>query len=668
MRARSLLHTLLLAALIVSAAAASAQPVPGTGIAIPPRVTPMGARGPAHFADRTTNLPSEPITAIAIDPYDDAVVYVGFDGFVFMSDDGGDSWRPILSFARGLPDDGALNDTAVGAFDDVTNGQGLEDSLADGAGGDLGGGGGGFDDELPQGDFDDDDDDDDLVAAAREAGLGPVGVDAADDPVDVIDTTTPARVDAGVRAFAFVPGSRGVMLVATSRGIFRTTTGGTSFERIRLPGSVRENDVRDVVVDPGRPSRLWIGTAAGLVSSLDGGATVVRAPGRAGTMPIVDLAMDDAGAGRPAHLLVGTERGLLRSRDGGDTLSDLLLQGVGAFPTIHSVAWNRDTDTVFAGVAEGLFAAQRGAAILDRFPGLPNLPPSGISADPLWPGGLAVAVRGSSGGGVVFSDDAGLTVVDVDILPARGPTGLAREQRDPTRLWVATDRGVYRLQPGTGIRVGGDALAAMRERFSREPDLQRFTDRVLQVHGMWRDDGAMRDRASVATWLPRMGVRYDVFAGDANQVRNTFIFRDPSTLPPIIEDDDGNDLFGDGFLIVSPSQPVRHEFWMQLVWDLDRLILNPDVLRSARQLPLLRNAERRLVDRTRELYVARRRLVAELMAPATTLSPRDRILRELGLQELEAQLAGLADGDLFSSASTLSSSSSSSSRPVREAK
>jgi hypothetical protein len=57
----------------------------------------------------------------------------------------------------------------------------------------------------------------------------------------------------------------------------------------------------------------------------------------------------------------------------------------------------------------------------------------------------------------------------------------------------------------------------------------------------------------------------------------------------------------------------------------------------------------RLVDETRSLYITRRRLIAELAAPASSLAPRDRVLRELRLQEIEAQLDGLADEPLFTS-------------------
>ena len=589
----------------------------------------MASRGPAHFADHTQNLPNEPLTAVAVDPLDDRVIYVGLDGFVFRSDDGGVSWSPILSFPRGLADDGALNDTAVDAFDGVGAGQSI-DQLQDGAGGPQGTARGGFgpdDDTLPTGD---------VVA----------GLDAADDPVDVVDASVPARVDAGVRSFAFVPGSPGIVLVATSRGLYRTTTGGSSFDRLNVPGGVRENDIRDVVVDPDIPSRLWLGTGAGLLLSPDGGASFSTVAGRPGSIPITDLAVDATDG--QLHVLVGSERGLLRSRDGGGTFNDLLLRGGSAFPAIHSVAWSRETDTIFAGTGDGLFVAVRGASILERYEGMPDSPPSAISTDPQWPGGVAVAVRGS-GGGVLFSDDAGLTLIDVDVLPASAPVAIARETRDPARLWVACERGVFRLEAGTGIRVNRDVMVAVRARFAAEPDVNVVTQRALQAHGYGREDQGLRGRAAVAAWLPRVVARYDVYRGDALQTRNTVLFRDPSTLPPLVDpDQDDVDLFGDGLLIISPSQPIRHQFFLTLVWDLDRLVLNQDVLRSARQVPLLHNAERRLVDRTQELYVARRRLVAELMTTsADTLSPRERVNRELRLLELEGHLAGLVGDDLF---------------------
>ncbi len=612
---------------------------------------PLASRGPAHFADRTTNLPNEIITAVAVDPFDDQKVVVGLDGFVFLTDDGGESWSPILSFPRGLADDGALDDTAVDAFDGGNSGQGFGDSLADGIGGVSGGGGFAFDDEVGVDelviDRDDAINEDDTFDDLPIGDVTGDGNAIADDPVDVVDTAVPQRVEPGVRAFAFVPGSRGVFLVATPRGVFRTTNGGQAFDRISLPGAFRENDIRDIVVDPRTPTQLWIGTGAGLFSSRDGGASIERAPGRVGAVPVIDVTVDVVAEG--THLLVGTERGLLRSRDSGTTFSDMLLRGGVAFPVIHSVAYDAASDTTFAGTGDGLFVGVRGAAILERYEGMPSEAPSAISPDPLWAGGIAVAIRGTDGG-VRFSDDVGLTLVDIDVLPASFPTALARENRDPTRLWVASERGLFRLEPGSGIRMKSDALVAVRERFSREPDLSVVTSQALALRSLHHDDSEQRARALSSAWLPRINMRYDVYGGDANQTRNTFLFRDPSVLPPILDpDQDQSDLFGDGLLIISPSQAINHLVFINLVWDLDRLILNRDVLTSARQVPLLRAAERRVIDRTRQLYVARRRLIAENMTASTSrLSPRERVFQSLKLQEIEAHLAGLTGIDNFS--------------------
>ncbi len=615
---------------------------------------PMASRGPAHWADKTGNLPNDPVTAIAVDPFDDKIIYAGFDGFLFRSDDVGESWSPILSFPRGLADDGSLDDTAADAFDGQGTGQSTDNTVLDGVAGRSASSG---DTDLDTSDPDNTETDDvdtgiDADDADADADL-PEGSPVGDDPIDAVDVSVPSRLDAGVRAITFVPGSRGVFLVATSRGLFRTTDGGTTFSRLEVPGSTRENDIRDVAVEPARPSRLWIATGGGLFSSVDGGTSMERAGDRLATTPIVDIAVDPVvEAGAPAHLLIGSERGLLRSRDGGVSFTELMLRGAVAFPLVHAVAWSSSNDTLYAGTGDGLFVAVRGAAILERYTGMPESPPSAISPDPQWTNGVVVAVRGLGGSGVVFSDDAGLSVVDVDVLPARSPVGLARETAEPSRLWVGTDRGVFRLEPGTGIRISRDELQALRERFEREPDLNTITEKVLATHSFQRFDQDARARAQIAPWLPRLQARYSYEVGDVAQARNSFIFRDPSTLPPVVDPDlDDQDLFGDGLLIVSPTQRLKHVLYVSLQWDLDKLILNKDVLSSARQIPLLRNAERSVVDRTRQIYVTRRRLVAELMTPSSPTAPksvRERLNSELRLLELEAQLSALVNEDLFS--------------------
>ena len=52
------------------------------------------------WSDISSNLPDVPLNAVAVDPIDTNVLYVGSDLGVFASADGGDSWQPL---ADGMP-------------------------------------------------------------------------------------------------------------------------------------------------------------------------------------------------------------------------------------------------------------------------------------------------------------------------------------------------------------------------------------------------------------------------------------------------------------------------------------------------------------------------------------------------------------------------------------
>ena len=136
--------------------------------------------------------------------------------------------------------------------------------------------------------------------------------------------------------------------------------------------------------------------------------------------------------------------------------------------------------------------------------------------------------------------------------------------------------------------------------------------------------------------------------GDTNQIGSS---NNPLQAPLDPEINDIDEI--DPLAVVSPTTTDAQRFWVRAIWDLDRVILNPDMLRSARQIPLLRNAERAMVDRTRQLYVTRRRLVAEIMTPPSAKQTvRDRINAELRLREVEAQLAALTNEDLFAASTS----------------
>ena len=602
------------------------------------------AGGPRHYEDVTGDLPGEAITAVAVDPSDDQLLYAGVDGFLLRSTDGGESWRPVLSFARGLgveeDDDtsaqaldaepGAAVDEAVGRAPRATPAADQEIELPR--------------DATPQERRQADDAD----LAIEPLPEGSLDLESAD-LVDAIDLVVPPRTQPGVRAIAFVPRSPGVLYVATPRGLYRSTTRGETFERIAIPGGAADNDVRDVAVDPRRPSRLYVATGAGLRVTRDGGASFATAPGRTGSVPT--LCAIAAEGKEDLAVLVGTTHGLFRSLDEGSTFLEVLLRGLPPRTPVLALGFQAITDTAFAGTVAGLFVGERRAALLERYGGVPA-GVQAISPHPTRPRALAV---GTHARGVALSVDAGLTLQAGEQVPAREVLALARG-RDPEALLVATDAGVFRSTPGSGVSLSSSALNELRKLWKSEPSLQSTMHMALAYGGLAPEEPAsMRERAGVAALLPHLDVSYDIVSGRTERVRQ-FVLRAADDLPPGYDpSNDDIDLFGNvGFFIVEPAVGTTQLGLVTLTWDLDRLVFNPDQVAIGRSLPTWHDAERRVIDAVQEAYGARRRLMTEIAAEAHTrkagqLAAVDAARRELRMQELTALLDAATGGGFSTS-------------------
>ena len=597
------------------------------------------ASGPRHFEDITGDLPSEAVTAVAVDPEDDQVVFAGVDGFLLRSTDGGESWRPVLSFPRGLALDEADAETRARALD-ADPGAAPDDAVGGAAPAALT-----FDDEPARARGGDGEE---TRASDDELSIEPLPEGSLDlespELIDAVDLVVPARTEPGVRAIAFVPRSPGVLYVATPRGLYRSTTRGETFERITIPGGAAENDVRDVAVDPRRPSRLYVATAAGLRITRDGGASFTTAPGRVGTVPAICAVAAD---GRDdVAVLIGTTHGLFRSLDEGATFLEVLLRGMPPRTAVLALGYQAITDTAFVGTVAGLFVGERKAALLERYGGVPA-GVQAISAHPTVPRALAA---GTHARGVAQSLDAGLTVQPVEQVPAREVLALARGS-DPEALVVATEAGVFRSEPGSGVSLSSSALTALRQLWRREPSLDATVGMALEYHGLMREEPAsMRARAGAAALLPHLDVNYDVVSGRTDRVR-TFVLRVGSDLPPGYDpNNDDIDLFGNvGFFVVEPAVGTTHLALVTLTWDLDRLVFNPDQVGVGRGYTAWYDAERRVVDAVQQAYGARRRLMTEIAAEAHArkagqLAVVDAARRELRKQELTALLDAATGG------------------------
>lgn len=608
---------------------------------------PMTApRSPRHFADISEGLPEEPVTAIAFDPGDPEVLFAGLDGFLFKSDDEGGTWRPVLSFPRGLSIDAemAIGESAESDLDVELDASPLPTRADDMDAVDLA-------DEVDLEDADDAEELEELEEALDDNALiegesavlfgegdlagGVSGLPAGDADL----RTTFPREEAGVRAIRFAGPSSRVVYVATPRGLFRSVDNGETFSQLELPGGALANDVRDVAIDPLNGSRLYLATADGTLLSVDGAATFRRAPDLLGSTPA--LAVLAKRVNDQDMVLLGTARGLWRSWDAGTTFREMLLQGVSAFEGAGAVAFDERTGITYAGTLRGLFAAEREASLLEPRRAVFGEPVFAISIDPRRDRGVAVGIGER---GVVQSEDTGITLVDLpDVLPARIAFDLARPADDPDAIVAATERGVFRFVKGTGIRVTEDRLRELVAEWKREPSLRETAEAAIRYA---RLDGSLLDvsgRARLAPLLPELRVRFRYKNGRPEVDEYVVAVEDPDAF----DEDDAEeiiDLARDGILVDAPSRGVTWDLFALATWQLDAIVYSPVEAQAARQLPTLYLARQRVLNRVETLYTARRRLMAEIYLDDGEARPADAARKVLRLAELTALLGGITGG------------------------
>ncbi|WP_173048618.1 hypothetical protein [Nitrospira sp. KM1] len=135
-----------------------------------------------------------------------------------------------------------------------------------------------------------------------------------------------AAMALGVNALAIDPLTPEVVYAATTKGLFKTTTKGSVWERIghTLP----EAFVSSIVIHPTDPSHLYIGGPAGVWTSSDGGATWTAINQGFATLNIRALAM---APNNPQVLFAGTNgSGLYHSTNAGASWTAMPLKAAAA--------------------------------------------------------------------------------------------------------------------------------------------------------------------------------------------------------------------------------------------------------------------------------------------------------------------------------------------------
>ena len=368
-----------------------------------------GAVGAAYAGVNTwTNLGPEggTILALAIDPQTPSTLYVGTNGGVFKSTDGGVNWGPANSGLPGSP----IQALAV-------------------------------DPQTPS----------TLYAGSRFSGV----LKSTDGGGNWSAVNTDLT-DFNVLALAIDPQTPFTLYAGTDGGgVFKTTDGGGNWG----PGVTigKADIVRVIAIDPQTPSTLYayfesapglLGAIAGIFKSTDGGANWSPASSGLLGLPAQGLAIDPQ---TPSTLYAGTQvHGVFKSTDGGSSWSAVNTD-LTDFNVLALAIDPQTPSTLYAGLAGGLHVQKSvdgGATWITRIPigGSPLATVvRALAVDPETP---TTVYAGTTNGGVFKSNaffswsavNTGLTALDVRTV--------AVDPITPSILYAGTDGGMFKTTNG----------------------------------------------------------------------------------------------------------------------------------------------------------------------------------------------------------------------------
>jgi photosystem II stability/assembly factor-like uncharacterized protein len=208
----------------------------------------------------------------------------------------------------------------------------------------------------------------------------------------------------------------------TERGIFRTTDGGKTWQKVLYKDD--HTGGIDVIYDPNNPlilyASLWEvnrtpwslssgGPGSGLYRSTDGGTTWTQLTGHGlpeGPLGRIGIAMSGADSNRVYALIEAKKGGIYRSEDGGDSwtlVNDDERYRQRAWYFTHIFADPKNADTVYV-LNTGAFRSTDGGKTFSLLPA-PHGDHHGLWIDPTNP----KCIMNSNDGGVTISVDGGNT-------------------------------------------------------------------------------------------------------------------------------------------------------------------------------------------------------------------------------------------------------------------
>lgn len=311
-----------------------------------------------------------------------------------------------------------------------------------------------------------------------------------------IDPSNPSTIYAGTGEYT---------LQSTGDGIFRSTDGGTTWQRIGTTGQVGSTCSR-IIVDPTNPQVIHLTGNSGYVRSTDGGATwLALLPGLAS-----DLALNPTD---PSRVYVGRHGdGVYRSLDGGNSFVKLAggLPSSGFDRIILALAAS-NPNVVYTGLMSGgsllgLYKTTDGGNVWTHLANTPDFPspqawydaclavdpadPNTVYAGGVFPSYAVAGVIRSTDGGASWTDITyGLTAQlhpDQHAL-AFGPDGT---------LWVGNDGGVWKKPPGSADWINTNATLTVTQNYN----IALHPTDVARVIGGTQDNGSVERQTAIEDW------------------------------------------------------------------------------------------------------------------------------------------------------------------------
>lgn len=255
------------------------------------------------------------------------------------------------------------------------------------------------------------------------------------------------------------PASSNVIYAATSDGILKTSTAGTSW--FSSSSGLTNTNVTALVIDPTDPTILYAGTSgSGVFKSTDSGASWNSASSGISNLGITALAIDPV---TPSILYVGTTSGgIFKSINSASSwsavnggITDFSIQTLAIDPATPSI--------VYAGAfSGGVFKTINSALSWDTAnTNLPFTNISHIAVDPVTPTVLYACVIG---GGAYRSADSAATWTAINNgMTALSPNRIAIDPSTPTTLYLSsTDAGVFKtINSGTDWAAAVEGIAVL---------------------------------------------------------------------------------------------------------------------------------------------------------------------------------------------------------------